>query len=267
MNPSPTRSSARLQSLALAAAAVLALTACETSPTGQRQLKLFPSNEVAQMGDTAYAQMLKQEKVVRGTAQSNYIECVARAVTAVVPAPEGGGRWEVSVFGSDQVNAFALPGGNIGIYTGLLKAARSPAQLAAVIGHEIAHVQAEHANARLSTQYATNAGLSVVQILGQGTALESQTAMGLLGLGAQVGVLLPFGRSQEREADVLGLNYMAMAGFDPRAAVQLWQNMAEVSGSKGPEFLSTHPANESRIAELRQLIPTVAPLYAAARRS
>lgn len=213
------------------------------------------------MGEAAYAQVLKQERVLRGTAQSNYIECVARAVTAVVPTPEGEGRWDVSVFEGDQVNAFALPGGNIGIYAGLLKAARTPSQLAAVIGHEIAHVEAQHANARLSAQYAADEGLSLVQALGQGTVLQSQTAMELLGLGAQVGLLLPFGRAQEREADVLGLNHMAKAGFDPGAALQLWQNMGELSGSKRPSFLSTHPSSGERIDALRGQMAEADKLY------
>lgn len=242
-------------------AALLLVAACTTSPTGKRQLKLLPSGQVAEMGDAAYAQMRQKEAVVRDQPVSRYIECVARAVTAAVGAPEGGGNWEVTTFKGDDVNAFALPGGNIGIYTGLLKAAQTPDQLAAVIGHEIAHVQAEHPNARLSAQYATDAGLSIIQALGQGSVGEGSQAMALLGLGAQVGVLLPFSRGQESEADVLGLRYLAEAGFNPQAAVELWQNMAKVSGGGGPSFLSTHPSGEQRIKTLQENMPQALQLY------
>lgn len=242
-------------------AALILLAACATSPTGRRQLKLLPDDQVAQMGDAAYAQMRQKEPVVRDQPVSRYVECVANAVTAAVGPPKGGGKWEVTTFQGDDVNAFALPGGNIGVYTGLLKAARTPDQLAAVIGHEIAHVQAEHPNARLSTQYATDAGLSVIQALAQGTALEGRQAMALLGVGAQVGILLPFSRSQESEADVLGLRYLAEAGFDPRASVELWQNMAKVGGGGGPTFLSTHPSGEQRIEKLQEKMPEALQLY------
>ena len=213
------------------------------------------------MGETAFQQLRKKEPVVESGPVASYVECVVQPLTKVVPAPEGGGNWDVTVFQGDQVNAFALPGGNIGVYTGLLKAARTPAQLAAVIGHEIGHVQANHANARLSTQFATEAGLALIQVLGQGTAVESQQAMALLGLGAQVGLLLPFSRAQETESDILGLRYMAEAGYDPRAAVQLWQNMAQVGGNGPPTFLSTHPSGEQRIETLQKHMPEALAIF------
>lgn len=213
------------------------------------------------MGDAAYGQMRKKEPIVENRPISRYVECVARAVTSVAPAPEDGGAWDITVFEGDQVNAFALPGGNIGVYAGLLKAAQTPAQLAAVIGYEIAHVQADHANARLSTQFATEAGLTLIQVLGNESPVGSREAMALLGLGAQVGVLLPFSRSQETESDVLGLRYVAEAGFDPRAAVELWQNMAKISGSGPPTFLSTHPSSNRRIRTLRENMPEAMELY------
>jgi predicted Zn-dependent protease len=254
---SPTR---QRSSLAILAALIL-LAACATSPTGRRQLKLLPDDQVAQMGEAAYAQMRQKQPVVREQPVTRYVECVVGALTGVVGAPKGGGKWEVTTFQSDEVNAFALPGGKIGVDTGLFKAARTPDQLAAVIGHEIAHVQADHPNARLSTQYATDAGLSVIQALAQGSRLEGQQAMALLGLGAQVGVLLPFSRAQESEADVLGLRYLAEAGFDPRASVELWQNMAKVGGGGGPAFLSTHPSGEQRIGKLQEKMPEALQLY------
>jgi predicted Zn-dependent protease len=167
----------------------------------------------------------------------------------------------VTVFQDKSANAFALPGGKIGVYTGLLDVAKNQHQLAAVIGHEIAHVQANHSNARLSTSYATQAGLSLVQVLAGAAGPEKQQLMGLLGVGAQVGVLLPYGRSQESEADVLGIEYMARAGFDPRESVALWQNMSRAGGQQPPEFLSTHPAHGTRIEQLNAHMSKALALY------
>lgn len=252
-----------MHSLARVLAMLLAvlLVACQTTPTGRRQLNLFPDEQVAKMGQTAFAQMKQQTPPAEGDPTSRYIQCVAQSVVQVVPRPKGGGEWDVSVFPEDQVNAFALPGGGIGIYAGLLKAAQTPDQLAAVIGHEIAHVQAEHANARLSTQYATEAGLGLIQAIAGGGTGEGSNVMALLGLGAQVGILLPFSRAQESEADVLGLQYMARAGYDPRQAVDLWQNMAKVGGSGPPAFLSTHPSSKQRMETLREHTPKALELY------
>jgi predicted Zn-dependent protease len=246
----------------LAAVLALMLYACQTTPTGRHQLNLFPGEEVAKMGQTAFAQMKQKTPPAKGDPASKYIECVAQSVVQVVQRPRGGGQWDVSVFADDQVNAFALPGGGIGVYTGILKAAQTPDQLAAVIGHEIAHVQAEHANARLSTQYATEAGLGLIQaIAGGGSGGEGNNVMALLGLGAQVGILLPFSRAQESEADIIGLEYMARAGYDPRQAVTLWQNMAKVGGSGPPAFLSTHPSSEQRMETLSEHTPKALKLY------
>lgn len=245
----------------LAAALAALLIACQTTPTGRRQLNLFPDDQVAKMGQQAFLQMKQKTPPTQGDATSRYIQCVAQAMIQVVPRPKGGGEWDVSVFADDQVNAFALPGGGIGIYTGLLKAAQNQDQLAAVIGHEIAHVQAEHANARLSTQYATEAGLSLIQAIAGGPDGVGSNAMALLGLGAQVGILLPFSRAQESEADILGLQYMARAGFDPRQAVNLWQNMAKVGGGGGPTFLSTHPSSEQRMRVLKEHTPKALEQY------
>ncbi len=239
------------------------LAACATSPTGRSQLEFFPPDQMAQMGNTAY-EKIKQETPTSTNPEINrYVQCVAEAVTAAAPPPPNGARWAVTVFKEDQtVNAFALPGGNIGVYTGLLKVTQNPAQLAAVIGHEIGHVIAEHSNARLSTQYATQAGLQLVQALAgtAGSATEQQL-MALLGLGAQVGIILPFSRAQESEADILGLRYMAQAGFDPRQSIELWQNMMQAGGPAPPEFLSTHPSDKSRIHSLQQHLPEAMKLY------
>lgn len=259
--------SVRITKALIAVTLAAFVTACATSPTGRRQLEFFAPGQMAEMGDTAYQQIRKETPETDNAAQRNYVQCVTNALTRVVPPPVDGGQWRVTVFkGDDNVNAFALPGGNIGVYSGLLKVTENQSQLAAVIGHELAHVQAQHANARMSTQYATSAGLQVAAaVAGASGRGDQQTIMGLLGLGAQVGVILPFSRAQEAEADVLGLRYMAEAGFDPRASVDLWRNMKAAGGGSPPEFLSTHPSGDTRIEGLQKRIPSVMPLYEQAR--
>lgn len=245
-------------------AALLAsvLAGCATSPTGQRQLLLFPEGEMAAMGGAAY-QQIKQETPVSAKARTNrYVQCVARAITREVP---GGTPWEVTVFDDERANAFALPGGKVGVYAGLLDVARDQDQLAAVIGHEIAHVTARHGNARVSAAYATQAGLTLAQALAGAQTAMKQQLLGLLGVGAQYGVLMPYGRGQESEADVIGLELMARAGFDPRASVALWRNMAAQGGGQPPAFLSTHPSHEQRIRGLEARMPEVLRIYRRAR--
>lgn len=213
------------------------------------------------MGAKSYQKIKQETPASSNTAVNNYVDCVAHALTQQV-----GGKWVVTVFKSKQVNAFALPGGKIGVYTGLLKVADDQAQLAAVIGHEIGHVLADHSNARLSAQYATSAGIQLLSaFMGGGNAgAGGKEIMALLGVGAQVGVLLPYTRGQESEADIIGLKLMAKAGFDPRAAVTLWQNMEKAGGEAPPELLSTHPSSTSRIHNLEQNMPQAMQLYRSA---
>jgi len=261
--PGHSRTCLRLSLLAAAAC----LSACATSPTGRDQLILFPDDQVAQMGVTAYQELKSSTPVTKDSGASRYVSCVAIALTRALPEgsaiqPE---QWEVTVFADDQINAFALPGGKIGVYQGLLSVAENQDQLATVVAHEIAHVLSRHSNERISTQYATSTGLELASVLaGQSTPVK-QTLFGLLGVGAQVGVLLPFGRKQESEADIVGLELMARAGFDPRQSVNLWQNMNAASGSGPPEFLSTHPSGQTRIRSLQQHIPDVLPFAEQAR--
>lgn len=241
-----------------AATLLLLLVACATSPTGRSQLKLFSEEKIAQMGIQSYQQMKQEEPVATSASTNRYVECVADAITRVT-----GGDWEVTVFKGDQVNAFALPGGKIGVYSGLLDVAESDDQLAAVIGHEVGHVLADHGNERVSQQAATQGGLQVVSAFlgGSDGGAGSQMVMSALGLGAQVGILLPFSRTQESEADTIGLELMARAGFDPRASVELWQNMAAAGGAKPAEFMSTHPSNETRINGLQARMNQAMQLY------
>lgn len=238
---------------------LLLVTACATSPTGQRQLRLYSETQMAEMGAASYAEMKEKTPASKRTAPTRRVQCVANALTALV-----GGSWEVTLFEDDSANAFALPGGKIGVYAGLLKVAQNADQLAAVIGHEIAHVTAHHANARVSAASVVNTGMQMASAISEGTALGNQ-AMAALGLGAQVGILLPYGRGQESEADILGLELMAQAGFDPRQSVTLWQNMAAQSGGAPPEFLSTHPSHSTRIQELNAHMPVAVQQYEQAR--
>ena len=208
-----------------------------------------------EMGTASYAEMKKKTPVSKAAGPNRRVQCVSNALTQMV-----GGSWEVTLFAGDAVNAFALPGGKIGVYEGLLKVATTDDQLAAVIGHEIAHVQAHHSNARASAATLTDVGLQIAASISGGTATGNMM-MAALGLGAQVGILMPYGRSQESEADVLGLNLMARAGFNPREAVTLWQNMAKASKGQPPEFMSTHPSHDTRIKELNEAMPKATKLY------
>jgi predicted Zn-dependent protease len=222
---------------------------------------LYPEAEVADLGTSAFAQ-LKQETPTSSDPRVNAsVDCIAKHIAAAVPEDKQPPSWEVRVFEDETPNAFALPGGKIGVHTGMLKVADNPAQLASVLGHEVGHVLARHTNERLSQNALVQGGLTATSLFVGGGGREKDALLAALGVGAQVGVLLPFSRTQEKEADTIGLELMARAGFDPREAVELWKNMANAGGGSPPEFLSTHPSDETRIAELSEKVPSVMPLY------
>lgn len=195
----------------------------------------------------------------------DYIACVANAVVTSLEPPDSDMNWEMAILESQTLNAFVMPGGKIVIFEGILRAARDQHQLAAVIGHEIAHVTAGHTKSKLSQGggKGMQVGIRVAAVLlGGGHYGAQYTAEQVLNHGAMVKLILPYKRGQETEADVFGLEYMAKAGFDPRAAVPLWQNMAEEAGGEGPaEFYSTHPSSENRIESLISQWTDVLPLY------
>lgn len=261
--------------LTLAAVIVAVATGCATSPLGRRQLVLYPDTEMDVMGVQAFHQMKERFPISNDAATTRYVRCVARAITDALPGDGSRQVWEVVVFKEDSANAFALPGGKIGVNTGLLEVAVSPDQLAAVIGHEVAHVLARHSNERVSTGFATEIGLVAAQqaLSANTSSVAAQQAMAMLGLGAQVGILLPYSRTQESEADLLGLDLMARAGFDPGASIQLWRNMARHAQSKQqgantgtpPEYLSTHPSHATRISSLQARLPSAQKLHEKAR--
>lgn len=246
----------------LAGLALAGLAACATAPTGRSQLILVADADMARMGATAFDQVKASGKLSTDAAQLRYVRCVADALIVQLPAAWRQPPWEVVVLADDSANAFALPGGKVGVHAGLLKLAADQDQLAAVIGHELAHVVSRHAAERVSQQFAAEAALQAVN---SATGGQRQQLMGLLGVGAQAGVLLPFSRQHESEADVLGQRYMAAAGFDPRAAAALWRNMAAQPGNRPPAFLSTHPDPARRIAGLEAAAPALVPVYEEAR--
>jgi predicted Zn-dependent protease len=242
---------------------VLFLTACTTSPTGRKTIKLYSSAQLADMGAQAFDSIKSEQKVSSKEVENKYVRCVAEHIARQVPQSVFSGTWEVVVFDEDQINAFALPGGKIGVYTGLLKVAENQHQLAAVVGHEVAHVIAEHGNERMSSGTLINLGMEATnQILQNKQVAQTPAIMSAIGLGVQVGVQLPFSRTHESEADIIGLDLMAKAGFDPQQSVNLWQNMDKASGGqRQPEFLSTHPAPGSRIKLLQQNMASAIKTY------
>jgi predicted Zn-dependent protease len=254
--------------LAAALTAVLAA-ACATTPSGRNQLLLVSGSEMAQMGATSFEQLKRSDKLARDPVRLRQAQCVVQALTAALPGNARQG-WEVQLFDDANPNAFALPGGKVGVNTGMFSIARTDDQLAGVLAHEIAHVIFQHANERVSQQMATGIG---VQALGAYTGRRTspqttQMLMSALGLGAQLGVLLPYSRKHESEADVYGQQYMARAGFDPNGAVSLWQNMIAASRSgRPPTILSTHPDPQNRVRALAANVPSLMAEYNNARAS
>ena len=261
--------------LALVMAVGLAgLAGCETNPyTGRSQLLMTSVDQEMQMGAQAYRQV-KNDPKMHQSQDPREVEPVRRVAARIIEAAKRSKyaemanqfQWEVTVIKDDKtMNAFALPGGKIAVYTGIFPVAKTEAGLAAVLGHEVTHALARHGAERMSQGQLTNAAL---QVLGTaagtagGNAMLGQAAMAALGAGAQVGVLLPFSRKHESEADYIGILLAADAGYDPRESVHLWERMEQMSGGKGPaEFLSTHPGHETRIEQLKKWMPEAMAIY------
>lgn len=241
---------------------LLALAGCEETPTGRSQLALLPDAMMTDMGERAFAQMKRSQPLASAEGPKQLVRCVAEKVIAAAerqyPQAERPQSWEVQLFDDPTPNAFALPGGHIGVHTGLLDVAETPAQLAAILGHEVGHVLAEHGNERMTHQLGIKIALVLLGLLGD---IEQAELLRALGLGAHLGISLPFSRAHESEADRMGLVLMAAAGFDPQQSVTLWRNMAAASDGQPLEFLSTHPAHDTRIRELQRHVPQVRQLY------
>jgi predicted Zn-dependent protease len=209
-----------------------------------------------------FAKLKASAPLTTDRATIDYVACVANAVVAVLEPPHSDQNWELAIMETDEINAFVMPGGKIVVFEGILRAARNQDQFAAVLGHEIAHETAGHTKSKLLSGRGASIGIQVAAVLlGGGHYGATYTAQELLNQGAMYGLLLPYKRAHETEADVIGLEYMARAGFDPRASVPLWQNMAEEGGEAPAEFMSTHPSSENRIDSLVSEWIKVLPLY------
>lgn len=242
--------------------ALFLLWACATSPTGRKQVRLFNEQQMTQLGSQSFEEIKKKMPQVTDPEVTQYIRCVAQRITQVVASSSPIKNWSVEIFKEESANAFALPGGYVGVHSGLLKVATSADQLAAVLGHEVGHVIARHGNERMSQMLLADVGLTAADfLLGENNPRRGQI-LAALGVGAQIGLILPYSRKQESEADELGIEYMAKAAFDPEASIQLWQNMKSATqGKVPPEFLSTHPSPNTRMAQLRKLLPKANGLY------
>lgn len=244
--------------------ALVALTSCSTSSTGRNQIMLIPSADLNKMGISSFEQMKEKEKISTNKSVNNYVQCVANAITINVPKSAHKGEWEVVVFDSEQVNAFALPGGKIGVYTGILKVAENQDQLGAIIGHEVGHVIENHSNERMSAHQLSQTTLTLADGAMAAGELENRNLyMSGFSLATKYLGLMPYGRAHEREADIVGQDLMAKSGFNPSAAISLWQNMAKFSNGSPPEFMSTHPSNKTRIDQLTKHLPKSQTYYQA----
>ena len=238
------------------------LIACVTvEETQRRRLAPLPDSYMNQVGLAAYADLKNKESVDRSTKDNNAMLAVAKRIAS---ATNKKFDWEFTLFASNEVNAFCLPGGKVGVYTGILPVAKTNAGLAAVLGHEIGHAIARHSGERMSQQLLIEGAMLSVNAL-MGDSGRKPLVMAALGLGTKFGVVLPFSRAQESEADSMGIVYMARAGYDPNEAIALWQRMAQLGGSP-PEFLSTHPDPARRAAALSAELPKAMAEYSSSQK-
>jgi predicted Zn-dependent protease len=244
----------------------------EVGITGRSQLNLVPDSIINSMSLKEYDTFIASSKLSTDTAKTEMVKRVGtRIVKAVgeycktkgIEDPLASYDWEFNLVVDPNVNAFAMPGGKVVVYTGLLPVAQSETGLAVVVGHEIAHVFAKHGAERMTQQLLVKGGgMALSEALKEKPAETQNLFMTSYGLGTQIGILLPYSRTHESEADHLGLIFMAMAGYDPHEAVMFWERMAaQSSGSKPPELLSTHPADETRIKDIERLLPEAMEYY------
>lgn len=246
--------------------ALLLLSSCGSVPiTGRNQLLLVSDSEVLASSLTQYSEYMKSAPTSTNTKGKSMVIRVGKRIAAATEEYlKANGltnelanfAWEFNLVKDDQVNAFCMPGGKIVVYEGLLKLCSSDDELAVVIGHEVAHAVAKHSNERISQQLLTQYG---AQILGQALSEKSTSIQkignAVYGLGAQYGVMLPFSRKHESEADYMGLILMTMAGYDPSTAITFWQKMSANGNSSVPEFMSTHPSDATRISNIKKFLP------------
>jgi predicted Zn-dependent protease len=250
----------------LSFAGALLLNSCATNPfTGQKTMALVPDSEIFPSSFQQYNQFLSENKVLSNTKDTEKVEAVGTKIKIAAErwlTANGNAdylknyQWEYKLVDNKEMNAWCMPGGKIVVYTGILPITKNDAGLAAVLGHEVAHALANHGQQRMSAgllQQLGGAGIAVAT--GNKSPETQQMIMQAYGIGTQVGGMLPFSRSHENEADMIGLTLMAIAGYNPEEAVKLWERMSAVGGQAPPEMLSTHPSNETRIANLKALVP------------
>ncbi len=243
---------------------------CYKAPvTGRNQFIILSQAQENEMGLTAFNEVIKNEQISNNQSYNDAVTRVGQRIAAV--SHTQGYDWDFKVIDDDeQINAFALPGGKVAVYTGILPVAETDAGLATVMAHEVAHVAARHGGERVSTGVLAQLGaVGIGAAMGGSDPYVYEAVMQAYGLGANVGVLLPFGRSQESEADRIGLIYMAKAGYDPREAVGFWERMNAASEGKSapPEFLSTHPGYQTRINNLKMWLPEAMTYYNSASKA
>jgi predicted Zn-dependent protease len=253
----------------------LSLYSCSRNAvTGRNQLTLYPESEIQQMALTEYRTFLTQNKVVSATASKDaeMVRRVGQRITNAINqyyTSKGqqsileGYQWEYNLVDSKEVNAWCMPGGKIVVYTGLLPVTQNEAALAVVMGHEVTHALAKHGNERMSQGMLQQVGQVALSVALANKSQETQSIfMSAYGVGSNVAVVLPFSRRDEYEADQFGLNFAAMAGYNPQEAIALWKRMETAGGgNKPPEFLSTHPSEGNRIARLQKQMPEALKLY------
>lgn len=245
--------------LGLLAAIGLFIVGCSTvSETGRRQIMLLDDGQANSMGFNSFKQMKESVPISNDPAHNALLQRVGERIASVVDLP--GAEWEFVVFDSPEANAFCLPGGKVGIYTGILPITQSEDGLAVVIGHEVAHAVARHGAERVSSQVALQAGGAFLGIaLGNKSQSTQQAAQVVYGLTSNLGVALPHSRTQESEADYLGLLYMARAGYNPEEAVHFWTRFSNFNrsqaGKQTPWFLRTHPLDTTRIENIKKWLP------------
>jgi predicted Zn-dependent protease len=262
----------RKYAIGITIAAALVVFACSTVPiTGRKQLSLIPASEMLSMSYTEYDSVLKTSKLSTNQQQTQLVKKVGGRIQKAVEtyfAEKGLSdqlkdyKWEFNLIESDEINAWCMPGGKVVVYTGILPITQNEVGLAVVLGHEISHAVAQHGAERMSQGLLAQLGGAALSVALQNKPAQTrQLWMSVYGVGAQVGVLLPYSRTHESEADHLGLIFMAMAGYDPHEAVTFWERMAASGGQKPPEFLSTHPADETRIADIKKELPEAMQYY------
>jgi predicted Zn-dependent protease len=239
------------------------IVACQTvSQTGRSQFIVVSESQERQLGDEAYQETLKKTRLSTRNDWQAQLKRVGQRISAVADRPDY--KWEFNVIQGKDVNAFALPGGKVAFWEGIMPIAQDDNGVAVIMGHEIAHALARHGAERMSQEMGAQA---IGQILALGVGKVSpglhEEFLKVYGLGASVGVLMPWGRSQESEADQIGLTLMAKAGYDPAAAIAFWERMSKVAGDKPPEFLSTHPSDQTRIAQIKAWLPEARSNYRA----